>query len=165
MIVVYWFRSLVRTATGRMALTAGGIALAVALSAVLGAFVISAAETMTAQAIANVPVDWQVEMAPGANRAVVENALAGAAAPETTRAVDYANVVLRRANVRGVFKSNPRVCCLKEHAEHFAPESKRLNALIEFDFSLIYHLFIFHIALFERISIKVVQIGNIARAK
>jgi putative ABC transport system permease protein len=92
MIVVYWFRSLVRTATGRMALTAGGIALAVALSAVLGTFVISAAETMTAQAIANVPVDWQVEMAPGANRAVVENALAEAAAPETTRAVDYANV-------------------------------------------------------------------------
>jgi hypothetical protein len=39
--------------------------------AVLGGFVVSAGETMTARAIANVPVDWQVEVAPGADVAAV----------------------------------------------------------------------------------------------
>jgi putative ABC transport system permease protein len=92
MIIVYWFRSLLRTAAGRMVFAAGGIALAVALCAVLGAFVISAAETMTAQAIANVPVDWQIEIASGADRTGVEHAIAEPAAPDTTRAVEYANV-------------------------------------------------------------------------
>jgi putative ABC transport system permease protein len=92
MIALYWLRSLLRTAAGRMVFTAGGIALAVALSAVLGVFVISAVEAMTAQAIVNVPVDWQVEIAPGADRTVVEHALVEAATPETTRALEYANV-------------------------------------------------------------------------
>jgi putative ABC transport system permease protein len=92
MMTAYWLKSLLRTAAGRTAATAAGIALAVALAAVLGIFVISAAATMTRQAVANVPVDWQIEIAPGADPAAVENALATAATPQAIRPVAYAKV-------------------------------------------------------------------------
>jgi putative ABC transport system permease protein len=92
MIAVYWLRSLLRTAVRRVIFTAGGISLAVALTAVLGVFVAYAVETMTRQAIANVPVDWQVALAPGADHAAVEHALGDAAAAEVTKTVEYANV-------------------------------------------------------------------------
>lgn len=92
MIAVYWLKSLLRTARGRAAATAGGVALAVSLAVVLGVFVISAAETMTKQAVANVPVDWQVEIVAGAPRQTVEHALGEAAAVKAVRAVDYAKV-------------------------------------------------------------------------
>ncbi len=61
MIVLYWLRSLIRVAPGRTLATAAGIALAVAFAATLAIFVISASYTMTARAVANVPVDWQVD--------------------------------------------------------------------------------------------------------
>jgi putative ABC transport system permease protein len=92
MIAVYWLRSLLRTASGRVAATAGGVALAVSLAAVLGVFIISAAEKMTRQAVANVPVDWQVEIAAGVSSKTVEHALGEAAAVKAVRAVDYAKV-------------------------------------------------------------------------
>jgi putative ABC transport system permease protein len=92
MIGLYWLKSLCRTASGRATATAAGVALAVALTAILGVFVMSAAETMTARAITNVPVDWQVELASGADRAGVEKALTEAGVAQTTRPVEYAKV-------------------------------------------------------------------------
>ena len=92
MIALYWLKSLLRTTAGRTAAAAAGIALAVALTAILGVFVVSAAHKMTAQAIAHVPVDWQVEIAPGADTATIENALIGSGVANTLAAVDYANV-------------------------------------------------------------------------
>ena len=65
MIALYWLRSLFRVAPGRTLATAAGIALAVAFAATLAIFVVSASYTMTARAIANVPVDWQVELGAG----------------------------------------------------------------------------------------------------
>jgi putative ABC transport system permease protein len=75
MIALYWLRSLIRVAPGRTLATAAGIALAVAFAATLAIFVVSASYTMTARAVANVPVDWQVELAPGIDRGVFETAL------------------------------------------------------------------------------------------
>jgi len=92
MMTVYWLKSLLRIAAGRTAATAAGIALAVALAAVLGVFVISASATMTRHAVANVPVDWQVEIAPGADPTAVENALATAAVTQAVSPVAYAKV-------------------------------------------------------------------------
>ena len=92
MITLLWVRSLLRTAPGRIAAMAAGVALAVSLLAVLGLFVTSAADTMTARAVRTVPVDWQVEVAPGADRAGVEAALARMQPAPTVRAVGYAKV-------------------------------------------------------------------------
>ena len=92
MIALFWLRSLFRVAPGRTLATAAGIALAVAFAATLAIFVISASYTMTARAIANVPVDWQVELGPGIDRTAVETALDQAGAAKLIRPVEYARV-------------------------------------------------------------------------
>src|SRR5271166_1310962 len=94
MIERYWLRSLIRVAPGRTLATASGIALAVAFAATLAIFVISASYTMTARAVANVPVDWQVELAPGIDRGAVETALDQAGVAKLVRSVEYAKVDL-----------------------------------------------------------------------
>jgi putative ABC transport system permease protein len=81
MIALYWLRSLFRVAPERTLATAAGIALAVAFAATLAIFVISASYTMTARAVANVPVDWQIELAPGVDRTTVEKELASLRPP------------------------------------------------------------------------------------
>jgi len=90
MIALYWLRSLFRVAPGRTLATAAGIALPVAFAATLAIFVISASYTMTARAIANVPVDWQVEL--GIDRTAAETALDQAGAAKLIRPVEYARV-------------------------------------------------------------------------
>ena len=92
MMAIYWLKSLLRTAAGPTAAAAAGIALAVALASVLGVFVFSATATMTERAIAHVPVDWQVEIAPGVDSASVESAVAEAAVAQAIRPVMYAKV-------------------------------------------------------------------------
>src|SRR5271166_5652033 len=92
MIALYWLRSLVRVAPGRTLATAAGIALAVGFAATLAIFVISASYTMTARAVANVPVDWQIELAPGVDRTTVETALDQAGVATLVRSVEYAKV-------------------------------------------------------------------------
>jgi len=92
MIALYWLRSLIRVAPGRTLATAAGIALAVAFAATLAIFVISASHTMTARAISNVPVDWQIELAPGVDRTPVETALDQAGVAKSVRSVEYAKV-------------------------------------------------------------------------
>ena len=62
-----WARGLVGHQRGRLLTTLVGIALAVSLLATLLGFLSAALDTMTAQAIADVPVDWQVQLAPGAD--------------------------------------------------------------------------------------------------
>jgi putative ABC transport system permease protein len=66
-----WIRSLVARRTSRLATAAIGVAVAVALLASLGMFLSSSKSTMTARAIATVPVDWQIEVQPGADPAAV----------------------------------------------------------------------------------------------
>ena len=92
MIARYWLKSLFRIAPGRTLATAAGIALAVAFAATLAIFVVSASHTMTARAIANVPVDWQVELAPGIDRTAVETALDQSGVAKSIRPVEYAKV-------------------------------------------------------------------------
>jgi putative ABC transport system permease protein len=92
MIALYWLRSLIRVAPGRTLATAAGIALAVAFAATLAIFVISASYTMTARAVANVPVDWQVELAPGIDRRAAETMLDQAGVAKLVRSVEYAKV-------------------------------------------------------------------------
>ncbi|MFI5828497.1 ABC transporter permease [Streptomyces sp. NPDC051578] len=67
-----WVRGLLLHRTGRLAATATGIALAVALVAALGSFLTASKSTMTERAVRSVAVDWQAEIQPGADtRAVV----------------------------------------------------------------------------------------------
>ncbi|WP_433202440.1 ABC transporter permease [Dactylosporangium sp. CS-047395] len=85
-----WIRGMVRHRAPRLAATAGGIAIAVALIATLGVFLGNARATMTQRAIARVAVDWQVEVQPGADPAAVEAAVRAAPGLDAVLPVGYA---------------------------------------------------------------------------
>jgi putative ABC transport system permease protein len=83
-----WVLGLARRRGGRLAVTSVGIALAVALLACLGSFLTSAQATMTARAAHSVAVDWQVQLAAGADLPAVVTAVKatpGVAAAETVQ--------------------------------------------------------------------------------
>ncbi len=97
----HWLIGLVRTRSGRLIGTIGGVALTVAFIACLGAFLQSSAAEMTARSITQVPADWQVQLLPGANRGAVEAAIRAAAPVTALRPVGYADVPGFEANTGG----------------------------------------------------------------
>jgi putative ABC transport system permease protein len=90
--VTTWLSGLVRRRYGRMVPAVLGVALTIALLAILGIFIKASAATMTQRALGDVPVDWQVEVVPGANTAAVEQQLRAAAHVGTLDPVGYADV-------------------------------------------------------------------------
>ncbi|CAN5582532.1 hypothetical protein BH20ACT18_BH20ACT18_05500 [soil metagenome] len=71
MVALTWLRGLVAHRRGRLACTALGVAVGVALLASIGTFLSSTTSKMTGRAIGRVPVDWQVEAQDGAKPAGV----------------------------------------------------------------------------------------------
>ena len=69
MVTLAWLAGLLANRRGRLAATAVGIAVAVSLIASIGAFLSGSTAAMTERAIARVPLDWQVQAAPGADPA------------------------------------------------------------------------------------------------
>ena len=86
-----WLRGTLVGRTGRLMGSIAGLALTVALLASLGTFIASSGQTMARRAIANVPVDWQVLLAPTADASRVMDAIRQAAAPANLRTVGYAD--------------------------------------------------------------------------
>jgi len=78
MLGLSWIQGLLARRRGRLAATAGGVAIAVALLASIGSFLSASKATMTTRAVAQVAVDWQVEAQPGADPAAVAAAVAAA---------------------------------------------------------------------------------------
>jgi putative ABC transport system permease protein len=72
-----WGAGLMRRRFGRLAAAAAGVAVAVALLASLGSFLAASKATMTRRSVASVPVDWQVEVQPGSDPAMVLRAARG----------------------------------------------------------------------------------------
>lgn len=80
-----WVYGLWRRRVGRLGVAATGVAIAVALLASLGAFLVSSQATMTARAVRDVSVDWQVQVQTGADPAAVLDTVR--AAPGTVTAL------------------------------------------------------------------------------
>jgi putative ABC transport system permease protein len=87
---ITWLAGLLRRRTGRLAATAVGISLAVALIAALGSFLTASRTTMTARAMRSVAVDWQVQVQPGADPAAVLDMVARTAGVKASEAVSMA---------------------------------------------------------------------------
>lgn len=85
-----WLAGLFRHRFARVAGTTLGIALTVALIAVLGFFLVGSSASMTSRAVAGVPIDWQVEAVPGADLAAIRTAIDKAAPVTTVDKVLYA---------------------------------------------------------------------------
>jgi putative ABC transport system permease protein len=100
-----WLFGLVRSRSGRLLGTIGGVSIAVAFIACLGAFLRSSAAEMTARSIAQVPVDWQVELLAGADPAAVEAAIRQAVAVRELMPVHYADVAGFEADAGGTVQA------------------------------------------------------------
>lgn len=87
-----WIGGLLKTRGGRIGGAIAGIALTVALLASLGVFMRDSGASMTQRAITSVPVDWQVELVPGADTAKVTAAIKDAAPVSTMVTAAYADV-------------------------------------------------------------------------
>jgi len=86
-----WIKGLMSGRRGRVAGAVAGLALTVGLLGALGAFVVSASDSMARRAIAGVPVDWQVLIAPGADQSAMIKAIDAAAPHTALEAVGYAD--------------------------------------------------------------------------
>lgn len=91
MLTMSWLKGILFHRPGRLAGSLLGIALTVALLALLGTFMSSSAATMTKRALKDVPVDWQVELVPGADFKSVKAALSKATSTTAVQEVGYAD--------------------------------------------------------------------------
>jgi putative ABC transport system permease protein len=87
-----WLAGLARRRTGRLVAAAIGVLVAVALLAAIGSFLGASRATMTARAISRVAVDWQVQVAQGADQAAVEAAVAARPGTGATQRMEFATV-------------------------------------------------------------------------
>ena len=75
----------------------------------------------------------------------------------------HTGVLLRAAQVAGVFEGDPGVACFKQHRQDLAPQVSRFNALVELELAGAGHFFVLFEALLEGLAVEVVQIGHIVR--
>ena len=80
------------------------------------------------------------------------------------RIVDDAGVVLRVADVCGVFPCHPRVAGLEEHFEHLFPELEDADFAAP-DFAVIDHALVFFVAALEGLAVDFGQVFAIAGAE
>lgn len=100
-LLLLWIRGVLARRFLRVAGAAAGIALTVALLAAMTLFLANASASMTARAIAAVPIDWQVQLISGADPDLIGKALAEAAPVEAAHSVSYADVAGFEAQAGG----------------------------------------------------------------
>src|SRR5690348_13232665 len=106
MYVLIWLWGLLKRRPVRLAGAVAGIAAAVALLGSLGAFFAASKAHMTRQAAAGVIVDWQVQMAPGANPASAAHVIAAAPGVVKSLPVGYAPATGLTAATAGTVQTN-----------------------------------------------------------
>lgn len=92
MLALLWLKGLLRYRTGRLAGATLGVTACVALLASLGIFIASSAAQMTERAIADVPVDWQIQLTLGTDPQTAITAIGAATTYEAMQQVGYASV-------------------------------------------------------------------------
>lgn len=100
-----WIMGLLRHRLMRLLGAGFGIATTVALLASLGAFLASSTATMTERATSAVPIDWQVEAAPGADISMIDAAIRKAAPVRAVAKVLYASIDGFQANTGGTVQT------------------------------------------------------------
>lgn len=90
--VLMWLKGAILHRLGHLTGSVIGVALTVAFVAVLGVFLAVSNAEMTRRAISDVPVDWQVQLAPGADINAVRSQIEQTVKPQVIEEVFYANV-------------------------------------------------------------------------
>ncbi len=105
MLTILWLKGLLAHRSGRLVGTIVGVALTVALLASIGAFIAASAASMTQRAIADVPVDWQVQLSPGTDVNTVTDAIGKSTSYTALEEVGYANSAGFTANTGGTIQT------------------------------------------------------------
>ncbi len=105
MLGLLWLKGLLSRLSGRLLGAMVGVALTVALLASIGSFIASGMASMTRRAIAAVPVDWQVQLVPGADPTAVMAALGRSTAYSAVEPVGYADVAGYSARTGGTVQT------------------------------------------------------------
>ncbi|WP_034629895.1 FtsX-like permease family protein [Desulfotruncus alcoholivorax] len=92
MFILSWMKGLFTYRSSRLWCAMVGVALTVGLLASTGTFIASGAASMTKHAVAGVPVDWQVQLAPGASVGAVKKAVSQTVFYSALEQVGYADV-------------------------------------------------------------------------
>ena len=105
MLAGLWLKGLLTRRLGRLLGAAAGMALTVALLGLLWVYTTASVATMTRRAVADVPVDWQVQLAPGADAAAIESTVSHVAAGTAAQPVGYADVAGFNATSAGTVQT------------------------------------------------------------
>jgi putative ABC transport system permease protein len=86
-----WLTGLLYRRRARLVGATAAVAVAVALIATLGSFLSSSAATMTERAVRSVAVDWQIQLAPGADTTAITHLVQSSAGVQTIAQVGFAH--------------------------------------------------------------------------
>jgi putative ABC transport system permease protein len=92
MMILKWLKGSFTKRSGRMFGAIAGIAITIALLSAIGSFITYSGASMTARAIQNVPVDWQVQIVPGVPLDTVKAEVAKATKFTAFETVGYADI-------------------------------------------------------------------------
>lgn len=105
MLTLLWLKGLLSRRSGRLLGAMLGVAVTVALLTSLGAFIASSAASMTSRAVASVPVDWQIQLAPGTDPGKAAEALGKTTQYRALEQVGYADSSGLSANTGGTVQT------------------------------------------------------------
>ncbi len=128
--IASWFLGLIKERNGRLMGSAAGIAVTVAMLASLGAFLAQSTASMTRRAVTSVPVDWQVQLAPGTTVQSVAAAIHQAASVSTLHEVGYAEVDGFEARTGGTVQTTGKGKVLGIDASYTRDYPQQFRALI-----------------------------------
>lgn len=103
--VVLWIRGVLAHRFARTAGSAAGIALTVALLAMLTLFLVGAGASMTTRAVSAIPIDWQVQLVSGANQAAIRKTLNETKLVQTLHQANFADVAGFEARTGGTVQT------------------------------------------------------------
>ncbi len=128
--IVVWLRGILARFPGRLAGAAAGVALTVALCGALAVQVVSSGASMTRQAIANVGVDWQVQLNPGTGEGAVRASVARATRVDTVQPAWYADTAGFESTENGTVQTTGPGKAVGLDPSYFAafPDEVRVNA-------------------------------------
>jgi putative ABC transport system permease protein len=104
-LTLLWLRGLIARRSARLLGAGAGVMVTVALLASIGAFIAASSASMTQRALADVPVDWQIQLAPGADLAAVSAALDQATPIQAVTQVGYADAAGLQATSNGTVQT------------------------------------------------------------
>jgi putative ABC transport system permease protein len=105
MMFVLWIRGVLVHRPARVAGSAAGLALTVTLLAVMALFLAGAGASMTSRAISAVPIDWQVQLMPGADERAIRNTINQTTLVQTVHRVRYADAAGFEASIAGTVQT------------------------------------------------------------